>query len=220
MHRRALLVALVGAGAILAFGIGAATIDDALGSPEPVPDGGDPNVQEPRSHEAPSSSGSSPTACSGCGTGGPTLAIAHLLPAIPQPLVVGLAGAGALLLVVLWRRAGAGTDASLVEFGPDDGLDRRPDRDGTSRRTIADPPASNPVYRAWRELAERIDERDPRTTTAREYAAAARDRDLDGEAIETLTTLFRRVRYGREPVTDEHADRASRAADRLEDESP
>lgn len=219
MQRRSLLVALVTAGAVLAFGVGATALDDALASPDPVPDGSDDSGSAGGGASGPSA-GSGPTdPCPGCGGGGITVAIAELLPTIPDSIVLALAAAGTLVLLVLWYRAGAGTGGSLADRERrEDGVDTASDRSGATRVAVDEPPATNPVYRAWHETVRRIDERDERTTTPGEYARAARERDWDGDAVATLRTLFDRVRYGGATVTEERAARAREAAERLPEE--
>lgn len=216
MQRRALLVALVAAVAVLAFGLGAATLDDALSGATPLPEGGD--APAGNGSNATNAAASGPGAdCSACGFGlGISISVSGLLPAIPAAVSVGIAVAGLLLLALLWYRAGGGTGAAPSDLGPGgDAVGVGEDGDGTGQIAIDEPAADNAVYRAWRTLVERVDDRDPSTTTPGEYAAAARERSLDAGAVETVTELFDRVRYGGASVTEERAERAEAAAERL-----
>lgn len=221
MDRRALLVAAVAAGAILAFGVGAATLDDALADASPVPDGGESAPGDsPGGGDPPADAGGGSPACDACGSGlGITLSVADLFPTIPATASFALAGVGLAVLAVLWYRAGGGTAGSLARRdGHEDGVRTAPDSGGIGRHAIEDPPADNAVYRAWWALVTRVDDRDPATTTPGEYAAAARERGLPARSVSTLTTLFERVRYGEGAVTDDRAERARRAADSLPEE--
>lgn len=220
MQRRALLVALVTASAVLAFGVGATALDDALASPDPVPDGGgDDTGSGVDSNSGPAAGSESTGPCPGCGGASITVAIAELLPRIPGSVALGLAAVGTLVLLALWYRAGAGSGASPADRERrEDGVDTASDRSGGTRAAVDEPPANNPVYRAWHETVRRIDERDETTTTPGEYARAARERGWDGDAVATLTALFDRVRYGGAAVTEERAARAREAADRLPEE--
>ncbi|GGL63525.1 DUF4129 domain-containing protein [Halocalculus aciditolerans] len=71
----------------------------------------------------------------------------------------------------------------------------------------------NEVYRAWRELTDRLDVDDPATTTAAEFADAARDAGMRSEDVTALTDVFREVRYG--GANPEADDREARAVDAL-----
>lgn len=81
-------------------------------------------------------------------------------------------------------------------------------------RIEADADVENVVYRAWRDMTGHLDIDDPRTTTPAEFAAAARDAGMAPGHVDTLTDVFREVRYGGEPVTEE---RERRALDALRD---
>lgn len=220
MNRRTLQVALVAGAAVLAFGVGAATFADALGPGGELTGGGSDLTTDGRSGAGPAddpapSSGS----CDGCFAGGLGLTTAGLVPAPPRSVVLALAAVGAVAVVLLWRRAGRGSDASVAT--PDasgSGVNSAADGTGTAAVAVDDPPATNPVYRAWLDAVGRIDDGDPQTT-AGEYAALAVESGLDDGAVETITALFDRVRYGRATVTDERAERAESAADRLSEEA-
>lgn len=220
MNRETLLVALVAAVALSAFGVGAATLDDALGPSEPETTGesqtGDragPGAESAADSQAPTSG-----SCGICPSGGFSLSTTGLVPALSRSVVLGLAGLGAVVTGLIWLRAGRGTDASSGDSGVrDDGLHAAGDAGSTATWTADDPPASNPVYRAWRDVADALDPSDPETTTPGEYAALAREQGWNGTAVDTLTDLFSRVRYGRADVTDERAERARTAAERARD---
>lgn len=80
---------------------------------------------------------------------------------------------------------------------------------------FADADASNPVYRAWREMAEAADGASLRTHTPGEVARQAVDAGMDRDAVRTLTELFDRARYGRSGVDEESARRAQSALDAI-----
>lgn len=224
MQRRAIVAAMVAAAAILAFGIGAASLDGALGQSSPILEGDTDSPTVPSGGKS-SEAGSTNPSCTGCGVEFvPSLALAGALPAIPGAVVLVLGGVGVVVLLLVWFRASGGTVASLADVGrTDDGVETAADHAGASRTTIDEPAASNPVYRAWREMVDRIDaerddDRDPSTTTPGEYADAARKRGWNHGAIDTLTDCFQRVRYGDVAVTDERTDRARQASTELSDD--
>ncbi|SFR88074.1 protein of unknown function [Halomicrobium zhouii] len=217
MNRQTLLVALVAAAAVAAFGVGAATLDDALGPSDPATGGDGEFVDRQGRYGAGPADDAPPVggSCETCPATGIQLTTTGLLPTVPRTVLLALAGLGSVVTGLLWLRAGRGTGAAVDGVADDHaGLDTDDDAGSTAAWTPDDPPASNPVYRAWRDVADAIDASDPETTTPGEYAALARERGWNGVAVDTLTDLFRRVRYGRAEVTDERAERARSAAER------
>jgi hypothetical protein len=79
-------------------------------------------------------------------------------------------------------------------------------------RIVEDADVENEVYRAWREMTDHLDVRNPEASTPSEFADAARDAGMDDEHVDELTALFRDVRYGGADVTP---DREQRAVDAL-----
>ena len=78
--------------------------------------------------------------------------------------------------------------------------------------------ADNEVYRAWREMTDRLDVANPATQTPGEFARAAADAGMAREDVAELTDLFRTVRYGGHGSTDEREARAAAALRRIETE--
>ena len=223
MQRRALLVAAVAVAAVLAFGVGAATLDGALEQGVALPSG-DADLTDSGGKQS-AGTGSAGPDCGDCGSAFlPSITLAGALPTIPGIAVVGLAGVGAAVLVLVWFRAGGGTSAALADVARrTDGVETAADGTSTTIATVDDPPADNPVYRGWHGMVDRLDatgedDRNRATTTPGEYASAARERGWDGDAVDTLTALFQRVRYGDATVTDDRADRARRATVALSDD--
>lgn len=221
MDRRALLVALVAGGAVLAFGVGAATLDDALAAtgPEPGDSGDGPAEGGPNVGSSVDDAGAAGGSCADCPAPGLGLTTTGLLPALPRRLVLAAAALGTLVTALLWRRAGRGSGGAVdAADAAGSGVESAADATGSTTVAPEDPPATNPVYRAWRDAFGRIDDGDPETTTPGEYAAAAVERGWDAGSVGTLTALFRQVRYGGREATDERAERARAAADRLSEE--
>ena len=74
----------------------------------------------------------------------------------------------------------------------------------------------NEVYRAWREMTELLDLRNPETKAPREFASAAVEAGLDADDVDELTRLFEDVRYGGQAATDEDEQRAIDVFRRIE----
>ena len=145
------------------------------------------------------------------GTGGGT----SLLPVVM--LFGGLfAVAGLLFLIWVWRlwsasRAGESTDEDGGETVLNGGAEDNPDRtDDFEFDTLG-----NEVYRAWYQIASRVDTNRRRSATSRELARYAVEEGLDPNAVETVTELFETARYGNATVTDEDERRAREAMARL-----
>ncbi|MFC7200600.1 DUF4129 domain-containing protein [Halospeciosus flavus] len=66
----------------------------------------------------------------------------------------------------------------------------------------------NEVFRAWREMTDHLDVRNPRSTTPAEFADAAREAGMDEAHVAELTDLFREVRYGDADPSPEREERA------------
>lgn len=81
--------------------------------------------------------------------------------------------------------------------------------------SFSDVEPTNPVYRAWLDVADAAEGTERRTSTPTEVARAAVTAGLDGQAVRTVTDLFAEVRYGEKPVDDERATGARRARNEL-----
>jgi len=79
-------------------------------------------------------------------------------------------------------------------------------------------PPENDVVRAWRELATVLDVSRPASSTPREFADAATAAGVDEAAVAELTALFEAVRYGDRDPTDDRAERAVAALERVQAE--
>lgn len=87
---------------------------------------------------------------------------------------------------------------------------------GTDREQWDPGSPSNPVHAAWVELLRRTDLDDPHARTPEECREAAIDAGLDPDAVRTLTRVFRDVRYGERPVTDDRVRRANDSLERID----
>lgn len=74
---------------------------------------------------------------------------------------------------------------------------------------------ANSVQAAWIELLERSGLNNPHARTPEECRDAAIDAGLDSDAARTITSLFRDVRYGDQPLTDGRAQRARESLERI-----
>lgn len=142
-------------------------------------------------------------------------------PAIDPPMALLAVGA----LVVVAILALASTDALP---SPGDAVDAadppEPQADGSTvslpvDASFTDVGPTNPVYRAWLALADRVDDANRGTSTPGEVANAAIADGIDPDAVDTLTQLFTEVRYGRRPVDADRAERARAARDVIDDQT-
>lgn len=60
----------------------------------------------------------------------------------------------------------------------------------------------NDIYRAWYEMTTYLSIPNPATYSPAEIAAAAQNAGLNATQVDTLTTLFRNVRYGNHEITE------------------
>lgn len=145
-------------------------------------------------------------------TGGPTGAAEQFDPPV---LLLVLLGSFLLMLLFGYLRS-AGGDEVLPEPGEDP--EDEPDEVALSAIGEAAGDAAdrleetatfeNEVYRAWREMTDHLDVPNPASSTPGEFARAARDAGMASENVDSLTDLFRDVRYGGAEPTAEREDRA------------
>jgi hypothetical protein len=214
--------------AVAALAAGAATVED-VERPASTPVAEDGPTATPvdagaRPGGGPVPESTAEAACPNCpSTDWPgLLGLLGEVPGGPLAAVVAvLVLAGALSWHVLGREQDAGGDGD----GP--AADRSatvPDRGASASLAAEVPPADNEVYRAWRDLRERVAARsdaDVAPLSPREVAATARRNELAADAAGELTALFRRVRYGDRPPTGDREHRAVAARGRLDpDRSP
>lgn len=132
------------------------------------------------------------------------------------PVLVAVAGGLTLVALVIgiWLRWLRGVGDDLPE--PD--LSASDESDTEEPTVSADPEwnvEDNAVYRAWYEMARRIDAGDWEARTPRELAALAAERGMDSHAVEELTAQFERIRYRNEPVTPEREERVDHLLETL-----
>ncbi|MFB6103560.1 MAG: DUF4129 domain-containing protein [Halobacteriaceae archaeon] len=86
-------------------------------------------------------------------------------------------------------------------------------------RLLADTDAAitNEVYRTYREMIAHLEVPNPDATSPQEFATAAIEAGLDPGDVETLTSLFERVRYGSDTVTDADRTTVAEILRRIED---
>lgn len=148
--------------------------------------------------------------------------LGDIVTALPAALSAAGAGLGALVslpsgaLTVLsgipdgLQRSGArrNRDASAGDPGPGPGPETV-----TTRESDAGPRS---VEAAWEAMVEGLPVRRRRTLTPGELARRAIETGLPAEAVSTLTTTFREVRYGDLPRSAERTKRARAAFERIE----
>lgn len=143
-----------------------------------------------------------------------------LLPVlIAVGVIAGVLGIAVSIRDLLTRERIEAVDTVEADEAPDRAVAEVGDAAGrAAERLLADADAAvtNEVYRAWREMTTPLAVDNPAASTPREFATAAVDAGLDPEDVETLTTLFERVRYGAEPLTDEDRDQVVRVLRRIE----
>lgn len=147
----------------------------------------------------------------GAGGGG---AAAGGRPAVSLALV-GLLGLALVAAVAVLVRSTAGDEPAAeapAEPAPERmaAIGRSAGRAADRIEADADP--DNAVYRAWKEMTDRLEVANPAASTPAEFADAAVAAGMDRDDVAELTALFESVRYGTAPPTD---DREARAVDAL-----
>jgi|GEM_PF-2673719 len=160
--------------------------------------------------------GSSPT--SGSVFGGSDGGRSVSLTSLPVPFLVVGGLAAIIALVVFSDRKGSTSSIAAALAGgaasTQHVVTETADNAVGGRTAFEDVPPTNDVYRAWLSLARTVGATD-RVETPSEVAALAVEHGLDGEAVATLTDLFREIRYGSTTVTADHERRARDAVERL-----
>ncbi|MDY6764790.1 MAG: DUF4129 domain-containing protein [Halobacteria archaeon] len=85
-------------------------------------------------------------------------------------------------------------------------------------RIEGDADVTNEVYRAWREMTQYLDVKEPESSTPGEFADAAVETGMSPDDVYELTRLFEEVRYGGESPTREREKQAVEALRRIESE--
>lgn len=88
---------------------------------------------------------------------------------------------------------------------------------GRAADRIDETTLSNGVFRAWREMTAALDVDDPESTTPAEFADAAVESGMARDDVETLTDLFRDVRYGGVQPTAERERQARETLRHIEE---
>lgn len=139
-----------------------------------------------------------------------------------QNVLLSLAVAGALAGLVGIAAVGIGRllrrQTPTIEEGRDDAQEgpRVGRAAGRVADRLAEPDIENPIYEAWHEMATAVGVTSPASTTPAEFAAAAVEAGVDPADAETLTALFREVRYGDAPVTEDRVELARQTLRRIE----
>jgi hypothetical protein len=156
-----------------------------------------------------------PEPAGGGGTGEPTATDVPVTPMATVGLLLALLAVGGLAV----RRFTRGTDTGEPDPEPEGPASTAAVGEaagrGADRLAAGD---SNAVYRTWREMTEALDVRSPETTTPADFARVAVEAGLDRNDVETLTDLFREVRYGGAAVTETRERRAREALRNIEAE--
>lgn len=137
-------------------------------------------------------------------------------PVVTPSLLVGVL-AGIVLLVGVGLLAGARRADSTDEAGEDPVATRAVGTAaGRAAADVGERDLSNVIYRAWNEMTSALAVPDAESATPAEFASEAVDAGMAPEDVETLTTLFREVRYGKRPVTETRERRARDVLRRIE----
>lgn len=210
MDGERIIVLAVAAIALLAFGVSAANVDGVVDDERQ-----NPNVDDAADREVGEPPGP-PQGAGACliGCGGARSLLAGLLDGLSTRtvLIAGAVAGLALTGLYVFARGGAGEEPGATGATPTVDAPAEIDH-GVAVSAPPDVDATNEVYRAWRELAADLDPGGEGTLTPAEYAARARRRGYDEAAVETLTEVFRQVRYGRGEATADRETRARRAID-------
>lgn len=208
MHRQQVLVLAVAAVALLSFGIAADGLD----------------TDSPQVGQTPEQTGESDSlrdlpemwdfpGCDPCDVDTQPV-VASAADSLPPVVLVGVAVLGAIAVGGAYVTAGRGDETLALDTeAADEFKPAGPPPDASPVHEAPDPPPENDVYRAWRTLADHVGA-DPALTPG-ECADRARNAGLNPDAVETLTTVFRQVRYGDTEPTDRLGRRAREARDAL-----
>lgn len=197
---RWLVVVLVASVVVLLLLVAIGQFVDPTGTDD-GPSGGTPATETPVSETTPTATGPS--------DGGE-----------PGPLST----TGTLVLLGLLLVGGALVVTRFSRGVPDDPDTTEPDETaavaaaaGRAADELEETTLSNAVFRAWREMTDALDVENPGTTTPAEFEDIAVEAGLDREDVATLTDLFREVRYGDVPATEEREKRARTALRHIEE---
>jgi hypothetical protein len=174
--------------------------------------------QQPQSRNQ-SAAPATPTPQNASGTGGgvPDPSVSPEFAIWLVALLVGVA-----LATIVFSRG----DALLKRVGGD-ARTREPDRDlrdlgrvagaAADRLAAEETAVENEVTRAWRQMVDLLDVRDPQADTPRAFATAASEAGMAPDDVAELTELFEAVRYGGRPASADRRERALAAFRRIEE---
>lgn len=154
--------------------------------------------------------------------------------AVTQPVspeagtpILGLLVGGAFLLLVVAAlattvrqrstTAEAANDASTATSSHDLEGVARVAGEAADRIEGGEADPGNAVYRAWQDMTGHLAVDDTTTATPAEFRAAALDAGMSRAHVETITDLFREVRYGGAEPTADREERAVAALRAIED---
>jgi hypothetical protein len=116
---------------------------------------------------------------------------------------------------------------ALLERVEGEGRTREPERDlrdlgrvagaAADRLATEETNVENEVTRAWRQMVDLLDIRDPQADTPRAFANAAIEAGMAHDDVAELTELFEAVRYGGRPASADRRERALAAFRRIEE---
>lgn len=147
----------------------------------------------------------------GAGSGGTPVVPLALVGVLALALVVSVA-----LLVVTSgdHDAEPTTEPVAPDAEPLGAIGRAAGRAADRIEDDADP--DNAVFRAWKEMTDRLDVRNPAASTPAEFATAAVAAGMEPADVDELTSLFEAVRYGTAVPTEARESRAVAALRRIE----
>jgi hypothetical protein len=129
---------------------------------------------------------------------------------VPRTLARGLGGLGSGLGSLL---SVSGALASIGSGVTSRNWRSGPDEEPPSATTEPEPADPGPpdVEEAWDEMTDAVRVRNRRAATPADFARAAVEQGFPADAVETLTTVFREVRYGDYPSTESRVRSAREA---------
>lgn len=135
---------------------------------------------------------------------------------LPVPTLVALLVAIIVGALIYLRTAAASPEPEDSEDEPDGprkAVGRAAERavDRLERDSL-----ENAIYQAWYEMTAALSLRDTESLTPAEFREAAIEAGFAPDDVETLTDLFREVRYGDAPVTDERTRQARGALEGIQ----
>ena len=137
-------------------------------------------------------------------------------PTTPFVALFVLLGVG-ILGMLLFFRVSTGEEAGEPVDADDDSARAAVGRAaGRAADRLDDDSLENAVYQAWHEMTTALEVPNPSTRTPAEFERAAIAAGLEADDVETLTDLFREVRYGEVSVTAERERRARDTLRRIE----